>query len=1056
MAVRSTYLESASLVHFESVADGIAARLLLAVSDGTLCGMWPPKSPQWSWGQHLGWLPLAIFITSLLAPVSPTLGGEAFDVWQVEDNPGQQKPITTILQSRDGYLWLGTYHGLVRFDGVRSIVFDLGNTPGLQNGLITSLFESADGVLWIGHETGQLTRLVNGRFEPVTLPAAWPGGTLENITADEQGAVWLINDEGVLFRLSDGRLAVMPGHASPTRKVALARAPTGGKPWLVCAGNVAVLEHTGVRQRTIEGSSPGDYFERVVPSRDGGLWILGNGRLRKWRAGQWVTELKGCPSEPGLVSTLIETRSGAVLAGTLRNGLYQFTSDGQVFHFSRTNGLSHDWVRSLCEDREGNIWVGTAAGLDGLRARKVQMLNAPDSFAGCGVLGISLSGSNSAWIGTEGAGLYNFNHGGWTVFNQTNGVSNLFVWSVLETRNGGLFVGTWGGGLEQKVADHFEPVPGSGELTAPVVCLSEGNTGQLLIGTTIGLYQYESGKLSFVVGKESLAFPDVRAVVQSADGTLWLGMSGGGLGRVQGTNVQQFTKQGGLGSDFVVCLYLDKENVLWIGTSDNGITRYKNGRFGTIGTKQGLPSSVICQITEDETGHLWISSHGGILRADKSELNRCADGAVPSVYWLRYGKAEGLSTLTCSGGFQPGFGRGSDGRIWFPTAKGVAIVNPANVTSNTYAPPVIIEELLVEGHAVDLHPTAAPDSASPDRSLEVSPGKRQFEIRYTGLSFISPDKVQFRHRLVGLEDHWIEAGTQRVAEYSYLRPGHYRFQVTACNNDGFWNPTGASLSFIVLPFFWQTWWFQIITGISMAALLAGGAFWISRRRVRLRLERSERQHALERERARIARDIHDDLGASLTRITMLSQSVRAELDAAAPAAGDVDQIYTTARELTRAMDEIVWAVNPKHDTLDSLVTYLGRFAQQFLSAAGVRCRLDVPVYLPAAGVTSEVRHNLFLALKEALHNVVNHARATEVRLTLKLDSDRFTLCVADNGKGFSPNTDSLGEADAARLSSGNGLPNMRKRLEGIGGQCILDTAPGEGTRVQFVIKTHDS
>jgi signal transduction histidine kinase len=274
-----------------------------------------------------------------------------------------------------------------------------------------------------------------------------------------------------------------------------------------------------------------------------------------------------------------------------------------------------------------------------------------------------------------------------------------------------------------------------------------------------------------------------------------------------------------------------------------------------------------------------------------------------------------------------------------------------------------------------------------------------------------------------------------------------------------WNEQGAMLAFTILPYFWQTWWFEVLSGSSLAAVLGAGVFWVSRRRVRRKLEQSERQRALERERARIARDIHDDLGASLTRITMLSQSVRAEIDGQTQASEDVDQIYSTARELTRAMDEIVWAVNPKHDTLDSLVTYLGRFAQQFLSSAGVRCRLDVPVYLPALALTSEIRHNVFLAFKEALHNIVKHAAATEVRISLQLEPGGFVLMVADNGRGFDPSLSDHSPAprlDGARIGAGNGLPNMKKRLEEIGGRCEWKTRPGEGTRASFVIKTHDS
>jgi signal transduction histidine kinase/ligand-binding sensor domain-containing protein len=975
---------------------------------------------------------------------------ESFDIWEVEEDAGQQNPITAILQSSDGYLWLGTYHGLVRFDGVRSTVFDSGNTPGLQNGLVTSLFESSDGVLWIGHETGQLTRYATGLFQPIKLGSTWPGGTVETITADEEGDLWMLNDTGVLFRLRDGTTATVPGGASPTRKAAVTRSATG-KPWIVCNGQVATLEHGDVVTCQIKGSGPSDYFDRVLPSRDGGLWILANQRLRKWHAGGWTAEIDGCPRTPGAISGLLETRSGSLLAGTLRDGLYLFTPAGETLHFSRTNGLSHDWVRALCEDHEGNVWVGTAAGLDGLRPRKVQMLSPPDSFQGCGVLSFSVGGDSSAWVGTEGAGLYHYQGGQWSAFTETSGVSNLFVWSVLETRAKDLFVGTWGGGLLVKRGDRFESPGELGGISAPVVCLYEGKGGELWVGTISGLYRYERGTVTRIAGKERLAFPDIRAITETADGTIWFGMSGGGLGRLRGETIEQFTKSQGPGSDFIICLFADTDGTLWIGTSDNGLTRLKNGQFRNLSAKQGLPNSVICHIVEDGAGNLWIGSHAGILRAGKDDLNRCADGAIQSVHWLGYGKAEGLASQTCSGGFQPGATRATDGRIWFPTAKGLAIVDPANVSTNKAIPPVVIEEMLADGQAVDLH------LANPFKTpLQIPPGKQRFELRYAGLSFVSPDKVRFRCRLIGLEDQWTDAGTKRVAEYSYLRPGAYRFQVIACNNDGLWNEQGAMLAFTVLPHSWQTWWFKTTSGTSLAVTLGAGVFWVSRRRVRRKLEQSERQRALERERARIARDIHDDLGASLTRITMLSQSVRAEVEGQAQATGDVDQIYHTARELTRAMDEIVWAVNPKHDTLDSLVTYLGRFAQHFLSTAGVRCRLDVPVYLPSWALTSEVRHNVFLALKEALHNVIKHAAATEVRVSLQLEPGAFILVVADNGCGFDLESQTAGPIDGARIGAGNGLSNMRKRLEEIGGYCEWNTEPGEGTRVKFVIKTDDS
>jgi signal transduction histidine kinase len=575
------------------------------------------------------------------------------------------------------------------------------------------------------------------------------------------------------------------------------------------------------------------------------------------------------------------------------------------------------------------------------------------------------------------------------------------------------------------------------------------------IGTTTGLHRYEGGKLTWFAGKELLALPDVRAIAESPDGTIWFGMLGGGLGYLKDGVLKQFRKQDGLSSDFVLALCAEADGTLWLGTSDNGLCRLKQGKFATISIKQGLLAGIISQIIDDDAGNLWMGSHQGILRVSKADLNRCADGELKSVRCLSYGKAEGMASEKCSGGFQPGVCRTADGRLWFPTAKGLAIIDPASFTTNMVAPPVVIEELIVEGQPVRFQGAkAAGREADAASVLQIPPGKQRFALRYTGLSFAAPDKVRFRHRLDGLESEWGKPGAERVAEYSYLPPGTYTFRVIACNNDDVWNEAGASLTFRVLPHVWQTWWFRIILAGFAAGAVAGLAITLTRLRVRRKLEQLERQRALERERARIARDIHDDLGASLTRITLLSQSVRSELESEHRAVPDVDQIYSTARELTRSMDEIVWAVNPEHDTLDSLVTYLGRFAQRFLSVAGIRCRLDAPLDLPALALTAEIRHNVFLAFKEALHNVVRHAQATEVRLSLALRPEGFMLVIADNGRGFKkppgrvPAPESL---DGQRLAGGNGLANMQRRLGEIGGHCEWETAPQEGTRVRLVV-----
>jgi len=429
---------------------------------------------------------------------------------------------------------------------------------------------------------------------------------------------------------------------------------------------------------------------------------------------------------------------------------------------------------------------------------------------------------------------------------------------------------------------------------------------------------------------------------------------------------------------------------------------------------------------------------------------------------VTYGKFDGLPSVECSGGCQPGCWRSRDGRLWFATVKGIVSVQPRDISFNPLPPPVVMEEVVVDGEVQQpkfrvQSPTASAGSSFPSRVarnplVEVGPGRHNLEIHFTGLSFTAPDKVLFKYRLEGLQSEWVAAGNQRSVSYNFVPPGEYHFQVLACNNDGVWNEAGATLALIVRPYFWQTWWFKVVGLVVLVGGSGGAIGHFERRKARRKLERLHQQRALEAERTRIAKDIHDDLGASLTRITLLSELARSDLRDLAQTETSLDRIAGTARDLTRAMDEIVWAVNPKNDRLDRLVNYLGQFAQAFLGDAGLGYRLEVPPQLPHWLLGSQLRHNLFLAFKEALHNVVKHAAAREVRVELALEPGGFRLTVADNGRGFVPSaTEAAAATPWSRLEGGNGLTNMRTRLEEIGGKCDVRSEPGAGTSVTFAV-----
>jgi signal transduction histidine kinase len=411
-----------------------------------------------------------------------------------------------------------------------------------------------------------------------------------------------------------------------------------------------------------------------------------------------------------------------------------------------------------------------------------------------------------------------------------------------------------------------------------------------------------------------------------------------------------------------------------------------------------------------------------------------------------YGPLDGLPPQAYSGWFQPACWRSRDGRLWFTTVKGLLSFLPDEVEVNRRPPPVVIEDLRVDGVNRDfslglMSGSALNATADGAHSLQIEPGRHYVEFRFTGLSFTAPDKVLFRWRLEPGESRWHESSKERQASYGPLLPGNYHFRVLAANNDGVWNEQGETLAFTVLPYFWETWWFKSGLGVLLLTLFAFAVAATMRRRHRLQLDRLERIHEVERERTRIARDLHDDIGTSLTRINMLGGLVSHEHTPPSEVKDLTRQIRDTARKIVSELNEIVWAINPKNDKLNELLGYVGNFAETFCRNTPLRCRLKIAEDLPDHALSSEVRHNLFLAFKEAVNNAVKHASADELWVRARVERHELVLTVEDNGIGLAVNRQASG--------TGQGLNNMHQRLQRIGGQCTIRKNGERGTIVEF-------
>jgi signal transduction histidine kinase len=552
------------------------------------------------------------------------------------------------------------------------------------------------------------------------------------------------------------------------------------------------------------------------------------------------------------------------------------------------------------------------------------------------------------------------------------------------------------------------------------------------------LLKLEGGAWKLFTAADGLGSTNITALADDAAGNLWVGTTRGGIYRWRAGAFERVIGSKGAPGDEIAALYVDSEDVLWVGTP-SGLGRWKEGAWTRYTTRDGLLSDSLGYLIGDGIGNLWVASGAGLLRLPVQRLNEFASGTVKSVVCVGYGKPDGLPTRECTFGSQPAAWRGSNDRLWFSTSKGVASLDVKQFRPNTNPPPVMIESVLVD----DLAPTQSWTAAS----LVLQPGDERLEIHYTSLNLGAPDRARFRYRLEGHENNWTEAGDARVVRYSKLPPGQYRFQVTAANEDGVWNEAGAILGVEVLPPpppLWKKWWFIAGCAVLAVGLVAGSVHYFSTQRLERQLAVMRQQEALERERARIARDIHDQVGASLTQVALLGELVETDKDSPADVQEHAQQISQTARETTRALDEIVWTVNPQNDTLDGLVNYICKNAQDYLAVAGVRYRFEVPAELPAKSVAPDVRHNIFLASKEAVTNVVRHAKASAAWIRLRLEPSFFVLEIEDNGRG-------LGGLDPEAAQRRNGLKNMRKRMEDVGGSFEMTTGPEGGALVRLVV-----
>jgi len=991
------------------------------------------------------WLPLLALaaLTASRAPVHAASdhtapGGFIVDAWTSEDGLPQNSVIACT-QTRDGYLWVGTLNGLARFDGRRFTVFDEANTPGLPSGSVVFLFEDQSTNLWVGYDSEGVALIRQGHVARLEIGRASRESRLIGAAEDEEGALWLGTADGQLCRHENGTINVWRARTELPQAFRSLIREGDGSVWLGTANGqmtVAARDAGGTMELLPGSLLPAGQLDRLVAATDGGYWRLAEGRIQKWKGNEVVFDLGPYPWGTAFIHSAVVSPDGGLVVGLDNAGIYWFGNSNVTRRITVEDGLTHLTVLSLCFDREGDLWAGTdGGGLFRIRHRLFQPVQPLRSYV---VQSLAEDARDGLWAGYNGGGVSWWRKDEVIDYSAAQGLFDPNVRSVFSDAQGRVWVGTWGG-LFLREDDRFQQVAAPGLVRVRVQAIAQDVFGALWFGTDQGLARLAPDDLRIFTTEDGLSANAIRALASDAEGTVYAATANGGLNVVTTNGITVHRKRpDGLPSDHLTSLCLDREGVLWIGTAGSGLVRFKEGSWTTCTERDGLANNRIGYLLEDDTGHLWMGSSRGLMRVAIRDLNEFATGTRTFVPCHRYGQDDGLPASECTSGSQPAACQTREGMLYFPTIRGVAAVHPHRIPSNPHPPPVAIESVWIDQREQQTNLLHAP---WPEQ-VTLVPGNQVLEVAYTSLNLAAPQRARFRFRLEGFDTGWIEAGTDRVARYPRLPPGDYTFIVTAANEDGVWNETGARMAVVVLPPFWRTAWFLTLAGALLLGAVAGTVYLISTQRLKAQVARLRQQEALERERARISRDLHDQLGANLTQVALLGEL--AEADKALPdeVEDHARHISQTARETTRALDEIVWAANPANDTLDGLVNYVCKYAQEFLALAGVRYRLDAPPALPELRLPPELRHNVFLAAKEAINNVVKHAQATEARVRLELTGSRFTFEIADNGVG------PAGQATATERGR-NGLRNMRKRMEDIGGTFSFEPGADGGSIVRL-------
>lgn len=935
--------------------------------------------------------------------------------WQVEQGLPHGY-VSAVAQSRDGYLLIGTDEGLARFDGLMFKPVHAERETRLSQRWISALLAARDGSVWAGTFDGLLVRLKDGHVDAKHQIS----GTFFDLTEDGQGVIWASTRDGV-FRIDGSRLVAVPLAAPSETSWNVFTLGQRGELWVVTSGGLFERRESKFVKRL---EAKGKYGEilTVLAGRKRGMWLgTSRGLFRLAPAGNHEPErLTGVA---GPVVALHEDRDGTLWAGTWGKGLFRVNGPS-VAGWCARDGLPDDFIRTLAEDSEGNLWMGMRSGLGRWRETRLIPLGMPEGLASNYASTVAADPSGNLWLGTWRGGLYRLKDG--QLEGQPVPLPTLYftVRALAFDRQGRQWIGNWEGlfRFDGHGYQRFASEPGSP--CRRVSALLFDRAGGLWAGTSgNGLFHFPSGLPSEPVPAAILPGTEITALLEDSGGSIWVGTSGGLRKIARPQQSGSAAELPGAPADAVESLFEDSSNRVWAATAAGQLVVAAPGGVNVFDKRNGLPDHAFYRVLEDPSGNFWVSSPRGVLEIHKEALEAVLAGRRKSLDVLTYGIDDGMRTIECHGLSQPAGWRARDGSLWFPTAKGFVQVRPVEPRAQA-APRVTIEEVAADWGW-------APLSAR----LDLRPGTRNLEIRYTALRLGSPGQVRFRYRLRGFDPDWVDAGVVRSARYNQLPPGEYVFELQARDPSGVWGEA-AALSLRQLPRFHQTAWFIFLASLALVVAAGGAHRW------RLRAIRGRYAAVLE-ERNRIGSEWHDTLVAGFSAISLQLEAALAKIERHPERASEILEMTRKMVHHYRAeARRVIWDLRDNRPEGETLPAAIEEALSRVTGNRGIERSVKVggePVELPP-----EVKHNLLRICQEAMSNSVMHGNPSRIDVELDYSSDRLKVRVSDDGCGFLPSAH-------AEPAGHFGLTVMRERARRHGGRLTVASQPGHGTVVEATV-----